>query len=166
MAIQNRKKMKAKRWIGSVFLLLLFASCSTLPTYEKVYVFENNQWDQSVKPQFVVSIDDTTKTYNFTLTLRTTTDYAYSNLWVYLSTLTPDKQRSREPFEIKITDANGAWIGKKTGSIVEHSIHFTNRKLPAKGNYVFTLEQGITQSTINQVLDVGMEVTEFSENKE
>lgn len=155
--------MKVKRIITGVFFLLTFVSCSTLPTYEKVYVFENNKWDQSIKPQFVVTIDDTTKTYNFTLTLRTTTDYAYSNLWVYLNTLTPDKQRSREPFEIKITDQNGAWIGKKTGSVVEHSIRFTNRKLPAKGKYVFTLEQGITQSTIDQVLDVGMEVTEFSE---
>ena len=144
---------------------LLFAGCSSLPTYEKVYVFENNQWDQSVKPQFVVNLEDTSKRYNFRITLRTTTDYAYSNLWVYLNTVTPDKKIAREPFEFKITDANGSWIGKKTGSIVEHNLFFKSRKMPMKGKYTFTLEQGITQNTITEVLDVGMEVTEAKETE-
>ena len=144
----------------SFLLLFISLGCSSLPTYEKVYVFDKKQWDQTVKPRFTVDITDTSKRYNFTLTLRTTSDYAYSNLWIYLNTLTPDGQKAREPFEIKTTDANGAWIGKKTGTIVEHSIYFKDRKMPKKGKYVFIVEQGITQNTINEVLDIGLEVIE------
>lgn len=156
--------MKVSTTLGIVAFLFILVGCSAIPVYEKVYVFENNKWDQSVKPQFSVNIDDTSKMYDFTITLRTTTDYMYSNLWIYLNSKTPDNQRSREPFEIKITDTNGEWIGKKTGSIVEHTIYFTNRKLPVKGRYIFTIEQGITESTIDQVLDIGMVVTESKAN--
>lgn len=152
--------MKVSSTLGIVAFLFILFGCSSIPVYEKVYVFENNKWDQSVKPQFNVNIVDTSKLYDFTITLRTTTDYMYSNLWIYLNSKTPDKQQSREPFEIKITDTNGEWIGKKTGSIVEHTIYFTKRKLPIKGKYIFTIEQGITESIIDQVLDVGMVVTE------
>ena len=156
--------MKVSAKLGIVAFLFILFSCSSIPVYEKVYVFENNKWDQSVKPQFSVNIDDTSKLYDFTITLRTTTDYMYSNLWIYLNSQTPDKQQSREPFEIKITDANGEWMGKKTGSIVEHTIYFTKRKLPVKGKYVFAIEQGITESIVDQVLDIGMVVTESKDN--
>lgn len=158
---QNHKKMRVNALFIAAFLLLFLGlGCSSLPTYEKVYVFEQKQWEQSVKPQFSVDIKDTSKRYNFTLTLRTTSDYEYSNLWIYLNTLTPDGQKAREPFEIKTTDANGAWIGKKTGTIVEHSIYFKDRKMPKKGKYVFIVEQGITKNTINEVLDISLEVSE------
>jgi gliding motility-associated lipoprotein GldH len=135
-------------------------SCNDLPTYEKAYSFKDNVWKQNVKPIFVVDIQDTTKAYNFTLTLRTTTDYKYSNLWVYLNTKTPDKQTAREAFEIKTAYDDGAWIGKKTGTIVEHTLNFNKRKLPQKGKYVFILEQGITQSLVDEVLDISLIVEE------
>ena len=164
MVNQNLGKMKVSSTLGIVAFLFILFGCSSIPVYEKVYVFENNKWDQSVKPQFIVNVEDTSKMYDFTITLRTTTDYMYSNLWIYLNSQTPDKQHSREPFEIKITDANGEWVGKKTGSIVEHTIYFTKRKLPVKGKYVFIIEQGITESIVDQVLDIGMVVTESKTN--
>ncbi|MCE2713648.1 MAG: gliding motility lipoprotein GldH, partial [Cryomorphaceae bacterium] len=82
--------------------VLLVMGCEEAPTFEKTYAFENHQWQQNVKPSFTVDIVDVEKEYDFILTLRTTTDYKYSNLWVYMSTTTPDVQKAREPFEIKI----------------------------------------------------------------
>jgi hypothetical protein len=77
-----------------------------------------------------------------------------------MNTKTPNGEKAREPFEIKITNPDGSWIGKKTGTIVENSLNFKRRKLPLKGKYTFILEQGITDSKINQVLDIGLVVTE------
>ena len=117
-------------------------------------------WEQNVKPSFVIDIADTTKEYDFILTLRTTTDYKYSNLWLYMNTTTPSKEHAREPFEIKITNPDGSWVGKKTGTIVEHSLYFKRRKMPMKGAYVFLLEQGITDSKVDEVLDISLVVQE------
>lgn len=111
---------------------------------------------QNVKPTFNVDIQDTSNAYNFIFTLRTTTEYKYSNLWIYLNTSTPDGQKVREPFEIKITNPDGTWIGKKTGTIVENTIYFRNKKMPRTGKYLFTLEQGITESLIDEVMDISL----------
>jgi gliding motility-associated lipoprotein GldH len=153
--------MKRRRSKAVVLLSLAFLiSCESAPTFEKSYVFENKEWKQDVKPSFTVDIKDASKDYDFVLTLRTTTEYKYSNLWVYMNTKTPNGEKAREPFEIKITNPDGSWIGKKTGTIVENSLNFKRRKLPLKGKYTFILEQGITDSKINQVLDIGLVVTE------
>jgi hypothetical protein len=119
--------------IGFISILLLVA-CGKQPMYEKSYSFPGNSWTQKVKPFFKVTIDDTTKAYNFTINFRVTTDYAYNN--------------------------EGTWIGKKTGTVVETSLNFNRRKLPKKGVYYFTLEQGVTLKSLDEVLDIGLKVEE------
>ena len=76
-----------------------------------------------------------------------------------MKTESPDGTIAREPFEIMITDENGKWIGNKTGSVVETSLYFKKRTLPIAGKYSFTIEQAITASTIDEVLDIGFTVT-------
>lgn len=153
--------MKAMRNIFALLLLAgIFVSCAEQPYFDKVYSFKNNEWDQRVKPHFTVDIKDINKEYNFVITLRTTTDYKYSNLWVYMSTTTPDGKKAREPFQIFITNPDGTWIGSKTGTVVENYLQFKKRKLPMKGKYTFTLEQGITDQKIDEVLDIGFNVEE------
>lgn len=152
--------MKRRSKAVVLFSLAFLISCESAPTFEKSYIFENKEWKQDIKPSFTVDIKDASKDYDFVLTLRTSTEYKYSNLWVYMNTKTPNGEKAREPFEIKITNPDGSWIGKKTGTIVENSLNFKRRKLPLKGKYTFILEQGITDSKINQVLDIGLVVTE------
>jgi gliding motility-associated lipoprotein GldH len=141
--------------ISSAVAWVLF-SCEKIPVYEKSYAFDQHEWPQQTKPIFRFQISDTSKEYDFLLTVRTTTDYKYNNLWVYLNTKTPDGKSAREPFEIKIANPDGSWTGKKTGSIVENTLYFKRRKMPLKGTYIFQLEQGVTQSRIDQILDIGL----------
>lgn len=148
----------------SVACIYVLSSCSDAAVFEKSFSFANEKWDQRVKPTFVIPIQDTSKMYDFTLTVRSTTDYKYSNLWVFMNTKTPNGEVAREPFEIKTTYPDGTWIGKKTGTIVEHILHFKRRKLPQKGNYIFKLEQGITKNVVDEVLDISLIVTESKTN--
>jgi gliding motility-associated lipoprotein GldH len=157
---ENPKEMKALICSFIVAFALILASCSTAPVYEKSYDFQDNNWSQKVKPSFTVDIKDTSKAYDFVITLRTTTEYKFSNLWIYLNSATPDGHKVREPYEIKLTKPDGSWIGKKTGTIVENSLYFRNRKMPKGGKYVFVIEQGITQSLIDEVIDIGLRVEE------
>lgn len=145
--------------LGIFLLAALLFSCGEEPMYEKVYNFKNRSWDQSVKPEFEVDIQNTDVTYDFTLSLRTTTDYPYSNLWIFMKSVAPDGSTGREPYEIHIANPDGSWIGNKTGSIVETELSFSSRKLPQKGKYVFTVEQGITESQVTEVLDIGFRVS-------
>jgi gliding motility-associated lipoprotein GldH len=156
----NQLEMRSK-YVGiGLILTLLLVSCGEQPMFEKSYSFKSNSWSQKVKPAFKIAIDDTTKAYDFTITFRVTTDYAYNNVWFYLNTKTPDGITAREPFEIKITNPDGTWAGVKTGTVVETNLNFNRRKLPKKGNYYFTLEQGVTMDKLDEVLDIGLKVEE------
>jgi len=144
-------------------LLFLFASCDETAYYQKSFGFKNNMWSQDVKPKFEVEFQDTIKLYDFVLTLRTTTDYKYSNLWIFLNSTPPVGESVREPYEIKTTFPDGSWIGKETGTIVEHQLVFKRRRLPFKGKYKFTVEQAITEKTVDEVLDISLRVEEVKE---
>lgn len=152
--------MARKSKVLFLLVALSLLACAEAPLFDEVYSFDGKSWGQDEKPVFKFTLTNTEKEYDFTLTLRTTTDYKYKNLWIFLKTETPEGITAREPFEIKIADETGAWIGKKTGSIVESQLSFSRRKLPQKGEYTFTVEQGITQSTIDEVLDLSFRVEE------
>ncbi len=139
-------------------LALVLASCTKDAIYTKAYRFKDEQWAQNVKPKFEVDIQDTTQLYDFIFTLRSTTDYAYNNLWIFLRTTPPFSKSVREPYEIKMADPNGNWIGNKSGTIVEHQLIFKRRKVPFKGKYKFELEQAITEKRVTEVLDISLEV--------
>ncbi len=156
-----------KRVIAFFLLVstLSLTSCDEAPVYEKVYSFENTTWDQQQKLNFKVDIKDTDQEYDFIITLRTTTDYNYNNLWIFLNTITPSGKKAREPFEIKVTNPDGSWAGIKTGTIVEFPLKFNSRKLPEEGVYSFVVEQGITATEITEVLDMGFRVDRASKEK-
>ena len=150
--------MRSKTAFFAILLGLLVTSCSEAPYFEKVISFDNNKWEVNQKPTFEVEIDDTSVFYDFVLTMRTTTEYKYNNLWIFWNTKTPNGENVREPFEVKIAAPDGSWIGKNSGTIVENQIHFRQRKISPKGKYTFVLEQGITESFIDNVLDVNLKV--------
>lgn len=154
--------MQLSKWIFGLGLFLLIG-CTEAPHYQKHYSFKNNEWDINVKPEFEVEINDVNQEYDFILTLRTTSDYKYNNLWVFWTTTTPDGQKVREPYEIKISNPDGTWIGDNLGTVIENNLHFSRRKMPQKGKYTFTIEQGITESVIDEVLDIGLTVSEVKD---
>ncbi len=151
--------MRQNSWLMVVALFAMLG-CGKAPVYEKSYSFKNKEWIREVKPFFEVEITDIKKEYNFTILLRTTTDYNFSNLWIFLKTEAPDGTTAREPFQIHLASPDGAWLGNKTGTIVETALYFKERKLPLKGKYKFTIEQGITSAQVDEVLDISFIVDE------
>ncbi len=149
-----------------MFLLLVMVAlfgCGEKPLFEKVYSFDDRVWTLEQKPEFKIEVTDTTALYDISLTLRTTTDYKFNNLWIFLKTTLPDGQSERLPFQIRISNEDGSWVGNKTGSVVETSLDFPARKLPIKGEYSFIVEQAVTQSMVDEVLDIGLRAKKTSQ---
>ena len=144
--------------VGILILVTCLIGCQEQPFYQSSFSFKNHTWSRLQKPTFKVIVKDTSVRYNFILTVRTSTTYAFNNLWLYFNSKTPSKQSVREPYEVKISDKKGYWLGKKTGSIVENKLMFKDRKLPETGTYTFVLEQGVLHKVLYGVYDVGLEV--------
>lgn len=82
-----------------------------------------------------------------------------------MKTITPDGTVAREPFEIVITNDDGSWVGEKSGSVVTTPLYFRSRKLPKPGEYKFVIEQGITESKVDEVHDLTFRVDESKPEK-
>ncbi len=152
------------RIFAMLVLGVLLSSCSETPFYDKTYAFKDRVWEQPVKPKFTFKVEDTSKMYDLSVSVRTTTDYAFNNMWIFIGTETPSGQKVREPYEIHIANPDGSWSGTKTGTTVENVIWFRRRKFPEKGTYHMTLEQGITEEKLREVLDIGIHIYEAGEN--
>lgn len=141
-----------------VFVVLLLTACGEQPVYTKTYAFKDEKWKVDVKPVFRFKIEDTTAFYTTTVNIRTTTDYKFADLWLFLHTRTPNGESGRVPYQVVMANPDGSWAGTKSGSVVEQQLQFRHRKFPQVGEYVFTFEQGITDDVVNNILDVSLAV--------
>ena len=146
-------------------LILMLFSCGEKPFYMDTYAFENQKWLEDTTPVFKVGFNGDTTSYDVIFTFRTSTDYAFNNLWLYMSTSGPicnqmnDKSGflGRKAKELKIAKKNGEWIGHKSGTFVENKLYYIRSKF-CKGMYSFKLEQGVTMSELEAIHDVTIEV--------
>jgi len=143
----------------------IFCSCTDDALYMKTHTFEDNQWNKNEKPIFKVNFPGDELIYDVIFTLRSTTNYKYDNIWLYITTTGPEctKEGNKKsvlgkvPVEIKMAKPNGEWIGEKTGTYVETQLLFRERKF-CKGEYTFTIEQGVTMDVMPEVSDITIEV--------
>jgi gliding motility-associated lipoprotein GldH len=130
--------------------------------FDQVESFKDKSWTQDEKIVFEVEVTDTLQPYDFEITLRTTTDYAFSNLWIYISSKAPDDVTSKVAQRINIARPDGSWIGKASGTIVESKLIYRTQSFPFKGKYTFTIEQATQEETITDVLDIGFRIAPHS----
>jgi gliding motility-associated lipoprotein GldH len=153
--------MWTKGIIHSVCLvtLLVLSACGPQPLFEETYDFRDHSWGSGESPAFSVKSSDTLTPFNFVVTLRTTPDYEYSNLWVFMYTQNPNGSSRKDTLNFPLAEPNGKWIGKNTGSVIEHEMLIGfNRKFPESGEYVIRFEQAIPDPEVKHVLDLGLRI--------
>lgn len=158
----NQKEMK-KSQINYLYLLgflFLFISCGKKPMFDEAYHFKDRIWSFNDTASFEVMVEDTTKQYDFILTLRTTTDYKYSNLWVHIASTAPDQSTSKVAQRINLARPDGSWIGRVSGTIVESKLHYSTTQFPLSGKYYFDITQAVHQDEIEEVLDLSLRIIE------
>lgn len=139
-------------------LLALSTSCGKQAYYDNVYSFDGQRWEKSDTATFAIAVDDTTNRFKFSLSLRTTTSYPYSNMWVYILSTAPDGSTSKVAQKLPLARPDGSWIGTVSGTVVQTEVKFASKHFPLKGDYVFELVNAIQQGDLNEVLDVGLRI--------
>lgn len=152
--------MKSRLLFLMVTTLCLLFACSSDAVFNKTIVFANHTWTQKQFPSFKINIQDTSKTYDFVLNIRTTTDFAYSNLWMFFTIEGPLGKSKKFPFEIITAKPSGEWTGEKSGSMVSFSKLLMHDDFPKIGTYTFRFEQATTQKKLNEVVDLTLDVFE------
>lgn len=148
---------------SSIFVLLVvfltFTSCSDSVVFDAVQSTGVNGWQASNRLRFETEIADTANTYRFLLHLRNHVDYPYANLFIFLQTHMPNGNVTRDTIECQLADPSGQWYGKGTGPYRQHLISLQNRlKFPIPGTYTFYIEQGMRDTTLMGISNVGLRI--------
>jgi gliding motility-associated lipoprotein GldH len=152
--------IKGFKYIAFLFVISAFWGCSD-PNglIDNNTVIPNNNWSYVNKIKNKVTITDETIPYNLYMNLRVTADYKYSNLFVLIKQIGPDKKPNSTRYEFKLANADGEWLGDGSGSIYSYQVPFKKGyKFPAKGGYQFEIEQNMRDNPLREVTDVGMRV--------
>ena len=152
--------MKLKYFLKITIFGLLF-SCSDENIIFNDYVdIENTQLSFKDTIIFQTSISDTINPHNIFLQLRTSTDYKWSNMFVFSEIYFPNNKTRTDTFEVFLMDKNGNWNGNKSGIVanLNYSL-YKNIKFPIKGNYKFKLIQAMRDTILKDVMSVGIKIT-------
>ncbi len=140
-------------------MMLLLLSCDPNRVYEKNIAIGNGIWNKDSIVTFDMKIEDTIQPCNFYINIRNSTDYRFSNLYLFIDTYFPDKTHARDTLEFILADTDGKWFGKGFGKIKESTVLLRRGvRFPMSGQYRFTMEQAMRTDNLEGIEDVGMRI--------
>lgn len=152
-----KKNLSSFSFLILLTVALLSQSCKDNTLFDDIHDFDNGTWSKKDTAIFKVDVQDTLQ-HDFILTVRTTTQYEYSNLWLYIMVTAPDSTTSKVAEKIPLADRDGSWLGRVSGSLVENRFRFDSRSFPIKGTYIFKLSNATQQEEIAEVEDISLRI--------
>ncbi len=139
---------------------LFFVSCTNRDYYNKNIDIPEKGWYKNEAAKFDVTVNDTLQNYNFYLYVRNNTNYRYSNLYIFLNTIFPNDNKTRDTIEIVLANNSGKWLGKGWGSIKENNVLLRkNLRFPLKGKYSFLIQQAMRCDTLKGITNIGIRLS-------
>lgn len=144
----------------SIFIsTFVFQSCENNRVFEKNISLEKSSWKNSDKIKLEVDVQDTSATYNVYINVRHNSVYPYSNLWVLITTTSPDGNSQKQRIEIQLANEDGAWHGEGMGDIWDlKQLAQQNAIFNKKGIYSFEFEQIMREDPLPGIMAMGIRV--------
>jgi gliding motility-associated lipoprotein GldH len=144
---------------SAIAIIIFLASCttSTNDVFQKTMLLSKHEWASADKKTFTFLIQDTTALYNISVVLRHADAYRYNNIWMNITTQSPDKQVFTQQLDMKLGDNTKGWLGTGMDDIYEHRIMITRQPIALKeGEYNFTLQQIMREDPLQYILNAGI----------
>ena len=135
-------------------------SCNNATLFSDSYALEERNWSIYDPAKFACSVEDTVRAYDIELSLRTSTDYPYRNMYLFIVTSFPSGSTVTDTLHAMVANEKGSWLGKGAGDLRALTIPYkSNVYFPEKGEYHFRVIHGMRDTILKGVYDVGMKVT-------
>ncbi len=157
-------KRNKQIWILLSLMSLLLVACNNDIIYDKQKEISNTEWNFDDVKKFNINIEDTLEYVDFYIIIRNTIDYKYANLFLFLTTMTPNNDVSHDTLQFLLADMEGKWLGDGTGNfrenvfLFQHGIQFSQ-----KGTYSFEFTQAMRDTNLIGVSDIGIRIEKAQE---
>ncbi len=154
--------MKIERNLSNWFIVLLLffiASCDPNQVYEENKELTNYSWHKDSLVKFSVNIQDTINPHNIYVNVRNTSQYKMQNLFLFITTTSPNGSSLRDTFECYLADKRGKWTGSGWGDIYDNQfLYKQNIRFPVSGNYTFEYVQAMRTDKLKYITDIGLRI--------
>lgn len=144
----------------SILILLLFTivSCNSNVVFDRYEKIPNSVWSEKDTVVLDVEIFDTLSLHDISINVRNTGDYRYSNLFLFMC-LEGAGQKLTDTIDIMLADEKGKWLGTGVGGLWDSRFVIRkNTRFPHAGTYKFKLQQGMRDSELHDISDIGIRV--------
>lgn len=152
--------------VFSLVVLWVFPSCNADQVYNETYDLENASWSQSNVLNYRFSIEDTLQPHHVLFNIRHTSRYKYRNIYLFVTTTSPEGATIRDTFELMLADDKGRWHGNGWGDVYEMTTPYKRFvRFPNKGTYSMEVQQAMRTENLQHVTDFGVQIVK-AKNKE
>lgn len=145
------------KYLSLVSLLTLFTACSNNDVYFQYKAIPSAGWNKDSLCTFDIDVNDTNAIFNLYVNVRNRGEYPYQNLWLFLQKMSPDSVIVKDSIELYLADQRGKWLGSGLGSVLEMPVLYKqNIQFDQKGTYRFQIRQGMRDSVLIGINDIGM----------
>ncbi len=142
-----------------VACVLLLTACLSKPVHQNLKAVRTDGWHFTDSIIFNVEINDTLSLHKMYLDIRNTTDYNYSNLFIFMDIVFPDGRVLRDTLECILADRRGQWTGRGFGALRFNSFLFRNDVwFPSGGTYSFRITHGMRDEWLTGISDTGIRI--------
>lgn len=146
-------------YITILFIITAFVSCDRKRVFEAYKTLDEKGWNKDSVVVFNFLLTDTTRNHNLYVNIRNKGTYGYSNLWLFLSIGSPDGKTVTDTVEFSLAEPNGRWKGSGIGDLHDNQILYKKSVFfPKKGNYTFSIKQGMRDNVLQGIRDIGMRI--------
>lgn len=144
--------------IALIFFFLL-PSCNSSVVFTESQAMDRETWKLPDTPIFKVLVSDTVNSNNVIFTIRNGSSYPFRNIYLFVTTTSPDGKAITDTLQYNLADEKGKWYGKGFGDIHELNLPYkSNVYFPRKGIYVFKIQHGMRIENLKGVYDVGLRI--------
>ena len=134
-------------------------SCDQKRIFESYYELDKKGWHKDSVVVFNVQLTDTIKNNNLYVNIRNKGTYAYNNLWLFLTIGSPGGALRTDTVEFTLAEPSGKWKGSGVGGLHDnHILYKQSVYFPHKGNYTFSIKQGMRDNVLEGIRDVGIRI--------
>ena len=147
------------RFLNFLFLMLILQSCGRNVVFTDSAQLEGKTWKLADVAVFNIPVKDTVNSNNIFFTIRTGSSYPFRNIYLFVTTTSPDSKRLTDTLQYELADEKGNWYGKGFGDIHELKLPYkSNVFFPLSGTFRISIQHGMRIEDLKGVYDIGLRV--------
>ena len=143
------------------FFILFVYGCDQKMVYEQNKDIQDG-WKLDQIINFNVDIKDTISNMEMFINIRHTSDYPFTNIWLFINTLDPQGQYKKDTVECVLAEKSGKWKGSGLGGIKFLRTKLKNIRFDSKGPHKIFIEQAMRHGSkpniqvLPEIINVGI----------